>query len=130
MHHHLGVVNTVPFPGSAPGDADLYVKQSAFPGCFANGLPAAEAAALAAEQLPLAESAPNETITATPAWKTIPSWAVIGTADRLLAPAEQLAMATRAGVHITKINAPHLAMATNPSAVTQVITDAAEATAW
>ena len=54
-----GAVNAVPFPGSAPGDADLYVKPSAFPGCFANGLPAAEAAALAAEQLPLAESAPN-----------------------------------------------------------------------
>ncbi len=121
-----GIVNAVPFPGSAPGDADLYVKQSAFPGCFANGLPAAEAAALAAEQLPLAESAPNETITATPAWETIPSWAIIGTADRLLAPAEQLAMATWAGAHITEINAPHLAMVADPSAVTRVITEAAE----
>jgi pimeloyl-ACP methyl ester carboxylesterase len=124
-----GITNAVPFPGSAPGDADLYVKQSAFPGCFANGLPAAEGAALAAEQLPLAESAPNETITATPAWKTIPSWDVIGTADRLDAPAEQLAMAKRAGAHITEINAPHLAMVADPSAVTRVITEAAEATA-
>jgi pimeloyl-ACP methyl ester carboxylesterase len=124
-----GAVNAVPFPGSAPGDADLYVKQSVFPGCFANGLPPAEAAAEAAEQLPLAKSAPNETITATPAWKTIPSWAVIGTADRLLAPAEQLALATRAGAHITKIDAPHLAMVADPSAVTHVINEAAHATA-
>jgi hypothetical protein len=67
--------------------------------------------------------------TAAPAWKTIPSWAVIGTAGRLLAPAEQLALATRAGAHITKIDAPHLAMVADPSAVTQVINEAAHATA-
>jgi pimeloyl-ACP methyl ester carboxylesterase len=115
------ILNAVPYPGSTPGDEDLYVKQSAFPGCFANGLPPAEAAAEAAEQLPLAGSALTETITATPAWKTIPSWAIIGTANRLLAPAEQLTMATRAGAHSTKINAP--------SAVTHVITEAAQATA-
>jgi hypothetical protein len=89
----------VHFPGSAPGDTDLYVKQSVFPGCFANGVPRAEAAAEAAEQLPLAKSALAETIRARPAWKTIRSWAVIGTTDRLLAPKEQLAMATRAGAH-------------------------------
>jgi pimeloyl-ACP methyl ester carboxylesterase len=123
------ILNAVPFPGSAPGDTDLYVKQSAFPGCFANGLPPAEAAALAAEQLPLESSTLNETITATPAWKTIPSWDVIGTTDRLDLPAEQLAMANRADAHITKIKAPHLAMVADPSAVTHVITEAAKATA-
>ena len=31
--------NIVPIPG-APGDADLYLKPSLVPGCFANGLPA------------------------------------------------------------------------------------------
>jgi pimeloyl-ACP methyl ester carboxylesterase len=123
------ILNAVPFPGSTPGDADLYVKKSAFPGCFANGLPSAEGAALAAEQLPLASSTPNETITAMPAWKTIPSWDVIGTTDRLDLPAQQLAMATRAHAHITEIRAPHLAMITDPSAVTRVITEAAVATA-
>jgi len=123
------ILNVVPFPGSAPGDADLYVKPNAFPGCFANGLPHAEAATLAAEQLPPAASVLNEKLTATPAWKTIPSWDVIGTADRLDLPAEQLRMAHRAHAHITEIKAPHLAMATDPSAVTKVITEAAKATA-
>jgi len=42
----------VPYPGAPSGDADVYVKQSVFPGCFANGLPASEGAALAAEQQP------------------------------------------------------------------------------
>ena len=91
------MLNFVPYPGSPSGDADLYVKQSVFPGCFANGLPASEGAALAAEQQPLAASALSESLTTAPAWQTIPSWAVIGTDDSVIPPAEQLAMAQRAG---------------------------------
>ncbi len=121
------VLNFAPYPGASSGDADVYVKQSVFPGCFANGLPASEGAALAAEQQPLAASSLSETLTAAPAWQTIPSWAVIGTNDRVLPPAEQLAMAQRAGAHITEIAAPHLSMISNPDAVTRVILNAAHA---
>jgi len=121
------VLNFAPYPGSPPGDADLYVKQSVFPGCFANGLPASEGAALAAEQQPLAGSALSEPLTAAPAWQTIQSWAVIGTNDHVIPPAELLAMAQRAGAHITQIDAPHLSMISDPGAVTRVILDAARA---
>jgi pimeloyl-ACP methyl ester carboxylesterase len=121
------VLNFVPYPGSPSGDADLYVKQSVFPGCFANGLPASEGAALAAEQQPLAASTLSESLTTAPAWQTIPSWAVIGTEDHVIPPAEQLAMAQRAGAHITKIDAPHLSMISDPGAVTRVILNAARA---
>ncbi len=69
----------------------------------------------------------RSTLTAAPAWQTIPSWAVIGTADHVIPPAEQLAMAQRAGAHITEINAPHLSMISDPGAVTRVIVDAARA---
>ena len=87
------VLNFVPYPGSPSGDADLYVKFSVFPGCFANGLPAGEGAALAAEQLPLAASALSEPLTTAPGWQTIPSWAIVGTADHVIPRAELLAMA-------------------------------------
>jgi pimeloyl-ACP methyl ester carboxylesterase len=119
------VLNFVPFPGAAAGDADVYVKQSVFPACFANGLPAREGAALAAEQQPLAASTLGESLTNAPAWQTIPSWAVIGTADHVIPPAEQLVMAHRAGAHITEIKAPHLSMISDPGAVTRVILNAA-----
>ena len=122
------VLNFVPFPGAAAGDADVYVKQSVFPGCFANGLPAREGGALAAEQQPLAASTLNDTLTVAPAWQTIPSWSIIGTQDHVIPPAEQLAMAHRAGAHITEISAPHLSMISDPGAVTQVILNAARAT--
>ena len=59
-----------------------------------------------------------------PTWKTIPSWAVVGTADRVILPAVQLAMARHAHAHITEVRAPHLSMISNPGAVTRVILEA------
>jgi pimeloyl-ACP methyl ester carboxylesterase len=121
------VFNFVPFPGAPTGVADAYVKPSVFPGCFANGLPAREGAVLAATQRPLASSTFTDQSGA-PAWKTIPSWDVIGLSDRIVTPAEQLFMANRAGAHITEINAPHLSMISNPEVVASVIIQAAQAT--
>jgi pimeloyl-ACP methyl ester carboxylesterase len=121
------VFDFVPYPGAPAGDADLYVKQSVFPGCFANGLPASEGAALAATQRPLAASALDEQ-SGVPAWAAIPSWDVIGTADHIIPATAQLAMAHQAKARITEINAPHLSMISNPGAVTRVIEQAAHGT--
>ena len=127
------VFATVPYPGAPAGDIDLYLKTAPdppYPGfaqCFANGLPASEAAVLAATQRPLALSA-TSTPSGVPAWKTIPSWSVIGTADHVIPPAEQLFMSKRAGAHITEIDAGHLSLISDPGAVTRVIIEAARAT--
>ena len=119
--------NLVPFPGAPKGVVDAYVKPSVFPGCFANGLPASEGAVLAATQRPLATSVLTDK-SGVPAWKTIPSWAVVGTADHVIPPAEQLFMAKRTGAHITEVHAPHLSMISNPGVVTETIIAAAQAT--
>jgi len=121
------IFNLVPYPGAPTGDVDTYIKQSLVPGCFASGLPASQAAVIAATQRPLAASTLGEP-SGPPAWKTIPSWDVIGTADRVLPPAEQIFMAKRAGAHITKVNAGHLSMIADPGVVVQVIEQAAKAT--
>jgi pimeloyl-ACP methyl ester carboxylesterase len=105
--------------------ADVYVKPALFPAIFAAGIPARKAAELAADQRPLAASALSDVFSGVPAWTTIPSWDLIGTADKLLPPAEQVIMATRAHAHIVKINAPHLSMVADPQAVTNLITTAA-----
>jgi pimeloyl-ACP methyl ester carboxylesterase len=106
-------------------DADLYVKPALFPDLFAAGVSAQQAALLAAGQRPLTHSAIDEASPNTPAWQTIPSWALIGTADRVIPPAEQQLMATRAGAHMVKVNAPHLSMVSDPDAVTDLIQAAA-----
>ena len=122
------VFNQVPYPGAPSGDADLYVKQSVFPGCFANGLPAGEAAVLAATQRPLAASVLTEP-SGSPAWKSIPSWAVIGTADHVIPPAELVAMARQAHASITMVpGAPHLSMIYRPGIVAKMILEAVRAT--
>jgi pimeloyl-ACP methyl ester carboxylesterase len=106
---------------------DLYIKPSVVSGCFATGLSPQQAAIIAATQRPLPAGAFSEPSGA-PAWKTIPSWAVIGTADRVIPPAELTFMAKRAGAQITEVNAGHLSMIADPHTIAQVIEQAAKTT--
>jgi pimeloyl-ACP methyl ester carboxylesterase len=118
------VLNFVPSPG---GVTEAYVNPAQFRSIFANDLPASEAAELAATQEPIAASALTEPSTA-PAWATIPSWDVIGTADHAITPAAQEFMAARAHANVTKVDASHLSMISHPGTVADVIEQAARAT--
>jgi pimeloyl-ACP methyl ester carboxylesterase len=116
--------NVVPLTG---GDVDLYVKPQVFRADFAADESRQDAAVRGAAQRPLAASALGEKSTA-PAWKTIPSWAVIGTADQVIPPAEQVVMTRRAHAKTTEVNAAHLSMVSQPGVVTKVILSAVAAT--
>jgi pimeloyl-ACP methyl ester carboxylesterase len=120
-------INAVPLRDSAGNvvDVDLYIKPALFPEIFAAGTPAKIAGVLAAGQRPLTLSALTESFIGTPAWKAIPSWALIGTADRVLPPAQQRIMAARANAHVVEVAAPHLSMVSDPDAVAELITTAA-----
>jgi hypothetical protein len=82
------VFDAVPIPGAPAGDVDLYVKKPVFRAAFANDLPRKTGRVLAAVQRPVAFSA-LVTPSGVPAWKTIPSWYFVGTADNVIPPAEQ-----------------------------------------
>ncbi|GAA1891433.1 alpha/beta fold hydrolase [Asanoa iriomotensis] len=122
------VFKLVPFPGAPQGAVDSYVLPEVFITGFANDLPRQQGAVLAVSQSALATNALAEAATE-PAWKTIPSWAVIGTEDLVIPPAGQEAMMTRAGATITRIDASHLGLISHPDEVTEVIVEAAKATA-
>jgi pimeloyl-ACP methyl ester carboxylesterase len=107
-----------------PGDVDLYVKRDVFPKAFAAHLPAPVGAALAASQSPIAAGALQEP-SGTPAWKTLPSWFVIGTQDKVIPVAEQKAMAQRAHATTVTVDADHLSMLERPATVTATIERAA-----
>jgi pimeloyl-ACP methyl ester carboxylesterase len=117
-------LNFVPSPG---GVTDVYIKPSLFRGIFANDLPAGQAAVLAATQEPIAAAALTDP-SGPPAWAAIPSWDVIGTADHAIPPAAQEFMAARAHATVTKVDASHLSMISQPGTVTSVIEQAARAT--
>jgi pimeloyl-ACP methyl ester carboxylesterase len=87
---------------------------------FAQDLPEADRWLIVASQRPLTLGA-NTTPTEAAAWKTIPSWAVVGTEDRIIPPATQRHMAERAGSTITEIAASHVSMVSHPAAAIDAI---------
>ena len=121
--------NAVPFDGGV----DLYLRWEAnppYPGfteCFANGVGPKTAAVLAAVQRPAALAQYGEP-SGPPAWKTIPSWSLIGTLDNVIPRALQEEMSTRAGARISRVRAGHLSLVTRPGDVTKVILSAIDAT--
>jgi pimeloyl-ACP methyl ester carboxylesterase len=98
-----------------------------FAKAFANDLPAKQGAVLAATQRPVTYGALTEA-SSTPAWKTIPSWDLVGTIDQVIPKAQQLFMANRAHAHVTLVKSSHLPMISKPAAVQQIIETAARAT--
>ena len=113
-------------PAAPNGDVDVYIKRDLYPGCFASDIPHADAVVLAATQRAVALSALGSP-SGVPAWRTLPSWYVVGTADRVIPPAEQRIMATRAHARITEVDGSHPSMIGHPDAVTDVIRAAATA---
>jgi pimeloyl-ACP methyl ester carboxylesterase len=62
------------------------------------------------------------------AWKTIPSWYLLGTEDRTITPAAQRLMAERAGATIEEVEASHMSLISRPGEAAELIEEAAAAT--
>jgi pimeloyl-ACP methyl ester carboxylesterase len=110
-----------------PGGLDSYIAPSVFRRVFAHDVPPNTAAVMAATQRPF-DIAILEELSGPPAWKTIPSWYLVATEDRAIPPATQRFMANRAGATIAEVRSSHVPMVSRPSAVTDLILDAARAT--
>ena len=112
------------FPPGGENDVDVYIKTSNFHETFAGDLSREDAAVLAVTQRPIAQAAAAG-LSNEPAWKTIPSWYLVGTEDRAITPAAQRFMAERAGSTTVEVRASHLSMISRPGAVTRLIEQAA-----
>jgi pimeloyl-ACP methyl ester carboxylesterase len=96
------------------------INPAKFHDAFAADLPVAQTALMAATQRPAADLAFSEASGA-PAWKTLPSWAVVATGDKAAGADVIRAMAKRAGATITEVEGSHVIMISQPQAVTDVI---------
>src|SRR5271169_280102 len=114
------VLDIVGYPGAPEGDAEAFLKPSTVHDAFAQDLPEADRWLIIASQRPITLGA-NTVGTETTAWKTIPSWAVIGTQDRVIPPATQRSMAERAGSTITEVAGSHVSMVSHPAAAIDAI---------
>jgi pimeloyl-ACP methyl ester carboxylesterase len=90
---------------------------------FAADLSDQQAASLAATQRPIAELAFSEPSGA-PAWKRLPSWAVVATGDKAAGADLVRSMAQRAGAKMTEVAGSHVIMISQPQVVTDVVLSA------
>ena len=108
------------YPGAPEGDVEAFLKASTVHDSFAQDLSEADRLLIAASQRPIALGA-NIAPTEAAAWKSIPSWAVIGTDDKVIPPDTQRSMAERAGSTITEVAASHVSMVSQPQVTIDAI---------
>jgi pimeloyl-ACP methyl ester carboxylesterase len=111
--------------GSAP-DAEFIIDPASFHEVFCADLPSEQAAILAVSQRPLAGVSFGE-MTQNPAWKTLPSWAIISPSDFVIGPAGERFMAERSGATITEVEGSHAMMISQPQVIADVILTAVAA---
>ena len=104
----------------------LYIDPAKYPDVFANGLPLPQARAMATAQKPIAGGALGEPLTVAPAWKTVPSWYVVGTQDRAINPELARFMAKRMNAHVTELPAGHLVFISRAQDVARIIESASQ----
>ena len=100
--------------------AEFTIDPDKFHEVFAFDLSVEQSALMAATQRPLSEVAFSEP-TGVPAWKNLPSWAVVASGDRAAGADVVRSMAERAGATITEAEGSHVIMISQPEIVTDVI---------
>ena len=116
-----------PTGGGEQTAVEFAIDPAKFHDAFAADLPPEQTAVMAATQRPVAElafSAPS----GAPAWKNLPSWAVVPTGDKAAGADVVRSMAERAEAEITEVEGSHVIMMSQPQVVADVVLTAVEAT--
>ena len=106
------------------GDGFLVLTPKGVLEDFAPDLPIAERNLLLATQTPTQGAALGADIS-TAAWRTKPSWFVVASNDRMIAPEQEKSMAKQMNATTTILPSSHVAMLSHPNEVANVIEDAA-----
>src|SRR6516164_6595048 len=108
------------YPGARDGDAEAFLKPDTVHNSFAQDLPEADRWLIGESQRPITLSA-NTTPSGPAAWKSLPSWTVVGTEDQVIPPDTQRHMAERAGATVTEVAGSHVSMVSHPQATIDAI---------
>ncbi|WP_406498096.1 alpha/beta hydrolase [Streptomyces sp. NBC_01604] len=113
----------ITMPDGSQG-ADLYIQQDKFHHQFAADVPESTTDIMAVAQRPVTGAALEEGA-GEPAWKTIPSWALVATEDLNIPLKAQTFMAERAQAHTVEVRASHAVSVSRPDDVARIIQEAA-----
>ena len=120
------VFDIVGYPGGPEGDAEAFLKPGTVHSSFAQDLPEDDRWLVVESQRPITLSA-NTAPSGAPAWRSLRSWAVVGTEDRVIPPALQRRMAERAGATGSEVAGSHVSMVSHPQATVDAVLAAAAA---
>jgi pimeloyl-ACP methyl ester carboxylesterase len=109
-----------------PRDGYLLLDKPKFAASFAADVDPDLAAFMADAQVPWGVQALQGAVSR-PAWKSLPSWYLVATDDRMIPPAAQRAMAGRAGSTVAEVRASHAVYVSQPDAVVELIARAGKA---
>lgn len=109
------------------GEPDLRVNAENFGEVIAGDVAPEQVRLLAASQRPAALKALTGELEGEPAWKSLPSWALLATNDNAIPLREQEFMAERAGSHVVRVESSHAVTISHPEAVVDIIATAAGA---
>ena len=108
-----------------PQDGFLKLDSARFAASFAADVDPAAAQFMADSQVPWGVAALAGKIS-DPAWKSKPSHYLVATEDRMIPPAAQRAMASRAGAEVAEAKGSHAIYVSRPQDVAQLIKQAAD----
>ena len=129
----LGHLNAMfpPPPGSAHIQPDslgfAWFDPAAFPTNFAQDIPVEQAQVLVAAQRPALGTLFGEPAAGPAAWKTLPSWCLVSTLDRMINPDLERFMARRANATTVEVASSHASPVSHPREVAGLILAAARA---
>jgi pimeloyl-ACP methyl ester carboxylesterase len=115
-------------PIMPPQDGFLFLDRTKFRESFAADVSEEAASFMADSQVPWGLDALNGAVTE-PAWKTKASWYLVSTDDKMIPPDAQRAMSKRAGSTVVEVKGSHAVYVSQPQAVANLITKAANAVA-
>ena len=119
------VQKTYPKPDGTTS-VEFSIDPAQFHDVFAHDLPIEQSAVMAASQRPIAADAFSDP-SGPPAWRTLPSWAVVASNDRAAGADITRNNARRAGAIAIEINGSHVIMLSQPETVANFILQAAQA---
>jgi len=127
------VLNTALVPAQYPTasggtETEFSISPDKFHDVFAADLSPEQAAVMAATQRPASSLGFSEK-NGPPAWKTLPSWAVVSTGDLAAGSDVVRSMAIRAGATITEHEGSHVLFVAQPQVVVDVILQALQSLA-
>ena len=116
------------YPAGGQTSVEFAINPAQIREAFAADLPPEVTALMAATQRPVAAAAFSDA-SGPPAWRRLPSWAVVATGDKAAGADVVRSHAQRVGADIVEVEGSHVIMISQPQAVTDHIVKAARAVA-